>query len=497
MTSETLVAALERSVLADPRRLCLRDGEDTWTYADLWRHSGAIAGSLVGRLGLAAGSRIGILGKNDAAYLAAYFGILRAGCVAVPLNQFLLPAELVAQLGLVEASACLVGDMEGPATDAVSRALPTASIAELLATDDERRLTAFDPAAAATVLLTSGTTGTPKGAVQTHATMRFAAGELERALPFEHDDVMLCFLPFFASIPEQILPSLFAGVTLEVLPRFDLERVEEACSRATTLDAVPTLLARLLDGVDHARLAHLRWLYFASEPMPPALLRRWWEALPHVRTYEFYGMTEMLTITFATPQVLRGAPESVGRPFPGSRVAVVDGDGRPLPAGESGEVVCASPARMRGYLPEGIDPRTWSLPDGSMRTGDLGRFDEAGNLLLTGRLKDLIISGGMNIAPVEIEVVAVAHPDVTSAAVVGVPDERWGETPVVLAVRRPGSSLAAADLLAWCRDRLAPYKRPRAAAIVDGFPMTGIGKVSKATLRDDVLSGRLEVVHGP
>jgi fatty-acyl-CoA synthase len=494
MTAESLTAALEKVVAVAPDRACIREGEALWTYADLWQRSRALAAALLGPLDLRPGSRVGILGHNDAAYLAAYFGILRAGCVAVPLNQFLLADELIAQLGLVDAAACLVGTVDDEVVEAVSRALPTFPIGELL-DGDGGPLPAIEAGADATILLTSGTTGTPKGAVQTHATMRLAAAELQRAMPYADDDVMLCFLPFFASIPEQILPSLFSGVTLEVLPRFELARVEEVCTRATTLDAVPTLLARLLDGVDHDRLAHLRWLFFASEPMPPALLRRWADALPAVQLYEFYGMTEMLTITFATPQLLREAPESVGRPFPGSRVAVVDGDGRPLPAGESGEVVCASPARMRGYLPAGIDPASWSLPDGSMRTGDLGCLDEDGRLILTGRIKDLIISGGLNITPIEIERVAVAHPDVSSAAVVGIPDEHWGETPVLLAMRRPGSTLGPDDLLAWCRERLAPYKRPRAAAIVEQFPMTGIGKLSKATLRDDIMSGRLEIVR--
>jgi acyl-CoA synthetase (AMP-forming)/AMP-acid ligase II len=495
MTDESLTSALESVVAATPQRTAIRSDAAQWTYADLWRRSGAVAAGLLGRLGAVPGSRIGILGDNDTAYLAAYFGVLRAGCVAVPLNQFLLAHELVAQLRLVDATACLVGTIDGEVVEAVSRALPTVGIDELLDAE-ERALPEVEARSDATVLLTSGTTGTPKGAVQTHATMRIAAAELQRAMPYADDDVMLCFLPLFASIPEQILPSLFAGLTLEVLPRFDLARVEEACTRATTLDAVPTLLARILDGVDHQRLAHLRWLFFASEPMPPALLRRWTDALPNVAMYEFYGMTEMLTITFAPPGLLREAPESVGRPFPGSRVAVVDGDGRPLPAGESGEVVCASPARMRGYLPEGIDPRTWSLTDGSMRTGDAGHFDEDGRLFLTGRIKDLIISGGLNIVPVEIERVAVAHPDVTSAAVVGVPDERWGETPVLLALRRPGAELSAAELLDWCRERLAGYKRPRAAAIVEQFPMTGIGKISKGALRDEIISGRLEIVRG-
>lgn len=494
MTQATLVDGLREAVARDPARAAVRADGSAWTYADLWDRSGRIAAGLLGRLGVAPGDRIGILGHNDPGYLGAYFGILRAGCVAVPLNQFLLASDLVGQLQLVGARLCLLGRIDEATADAVAAGLPTAPIADLLASP-ARPLPPGDADADATILLTSGTTGSPKGAVQTHATMRFATAELHRALPFSPDDVMLAFLPFFAAIPEQILPTLLAGGTVETLPRFDVDAVGEALARATTLDAVPTIMARLLHGIDHDRLARLRWLMFASEPMPPALLAAWWEALPDVATYEFYGMTEMLTITVASPATLRAAPESVGVPFDGSTVVVVDTEGRALPIGESGEVTCASPARMRGYLPEGIDPATWRLPSGAMRTGDLGRLDGAGRLVLTGRIKDVIISGGLNIAPSEIEAVAVTHPAVHSAVVVGIPDARWGETPILVAIAKNGASLTPEALLAHCRSRLAPYKRPSGAALVAQFPMTGIGKSSKAALRSEILSGALEITR--
>jgi acyl-CoA synthetase (AMP-forming)/AMP-acid ligase II len=496
MTFETLVSALATVVERTPTRPAVRSATTAWTYAELWSRSAAVARGLLGPLRAAPGDRIGILGQNDPWYLAAYIGILRAGCVAVPLNQLLRPDELAAQLVLVGATRCLVGSIDDLAAEGVAAAVPTSSIEETAAIGPTSLLLPpVVPGDDATILLTSGSTGMPKGAVQTHATMRFAVAEMHSVLPFSDEDVMLAFLPFFASIPEQILPTLLAGGTLEVLPRFDLAAVDEALARATAFDAVPTLMARMLDGLDPKRLAHLRWVMFASEPMPPALLHRWWETLPDVHTFEFYGMTEMLTITAAPPEVLRASPHSVGRAFPGSRVAVVDADGRPLPPDVDGEVVCASPARMRGYLPEGIDPATWRLPDGAMRTGDLGRLDAAGHLTLTGRIKDIIISGGMNIAPSEIETAAVAHPDVISAVVVGVPDERWGETPIVVAIPRRGSDLTAAALLAHCRDRLASYKRPSGAALVEHFPVTGIGKPSKAAIRDAILSGGLPVTR--
>ena len=494
MTQETLVQALGRVVATGPHRTAIRAGGEIWTFGQLWERSGRIAAALRGRHGIQTGDRVGILGQNDPEYLGAYFGILRAGCVAVPLNQFLLASDLVGQLGLVGARLCLIGLIDPATAGFVAASLPALPIKDLL-TAAEAPLPPVAVGADATILLTSGTTGLPKGAIQTHATMRFATAELHGAMPFSPDDVMLSFLPFFAAIPEQILPTLLAGGAVEALARFDLDAVADACTRATTFDAVPTIMARLLHGVDHKHLAHLQWLMFASEPMPPALLHAWWEALPDVQTYQFYGMTEMLTITVAPPATLRAAPHSVGVPFPGSKVAIVDAHGQPLPQGESGEVVCLSPARMRGYMPEGIDPATWQLPSGAMKTGDLGQLDEGGRLLLTGRIKDLIISGGLNIAPSEIEAVAVTHPAVAAAVVVGIPDARWGETPVVVAIAKQGATLTPLELLAYCRGKLASYKRPTGAALVERFPMTGIGKSSKSALRSAIESGAIEVTR--
>jgi fatty-acyl-CoA synthase len=267
------------------------------------------------------------------------------------------------------------------------------------------------------------------------------------------------------------------------------------CQRATTLDAVPTIIARLLEHGRYERLNRLRWIAFASEPMPPAVLERWWELAPDVQTYEFYGMTEMLTVTHAGPEVLRCDPTTVGVAYPTSRVDVVGADLEPVPTGEEGEVICASPARMRGYLGDEAATAEALVPRGAIRTGDLGRLDELGRLRLTGRLKDLIISGGMNIAPAEIEATACRHPQVAVAAAVGVPDDTWGETPVVVAVPAQGNSLSATELLKYCRSELTDYKRPSGAAVVDSLPVTGIGKSAKARLREAILNGEVEVVR--
>jgi acyl-CoA synthetase (AMP-forming)/AMP-acid ligase II len=243
-------------------------------------------------------------------------------------------------------------------------------------------------------------------------------------------------------------------------------------------------MARLLDQAPHDDLARLHWVSFASEPMPVSLLRRWWDALPGVATYQFYGMTELVPATVASDRLQREEPATVGVPFPTSRLSVLEG-----------ELVCRSPAQMLGYHGDEEGTAAAMTADGAIRTGDIGRIDERGRVFLTGRLKDLIISGGLNVAPAEIEAVACAHPGVLTAVVVGIPDDRWGETPVVVAVPARDNGLAASDVLHHCRRELTSFKRPSAAALVDVLPATGIGKSAKAVIRRQILDGEIDLVR--
>jgi acyl-CoA synthetase (AMP-forming)/AMP-acid ligase II len=220
--------------------------------------------------------------------------------------------------------------------------------------------------------------------------------------------------------------------------------------------------------------------------MPPALLRRWHEALPGVETHQFYGMTELVPATTASHRMLVEDPTTVGIAFPTTSVTIED---------ESGELLVRGPAQMRGYY---NDPQMTAAAlnaNGAIKTGDLGRIDERGWVYLTGRSKDLIISGGLNVAPAEIEAIACHHPAVGAAAVVGIPDPRWGETPIVIGVARDGSGLTPAALLAHCREGLKGFKRPSGAALVDVLPSTGIGKIAKQLLRDQIVRGEIALVR--
>ena len=476
----TLVDWIGAVARAQARRPAIHGDGVTWAYEGFWARAGGIARHLLRDRGLRPGDRVGIVGANEPHYLSAYFGVLRAGCVAVPLNAMLDVEEMRAQLAHVGAAATLAGEVDAATREGLAPAWPLRE----LPVHRTGPLPQPGPADPACIFPTSGSTGRPKGVVHTHGSLLHMALQLATTLPFGQDERSIAFLPFFASA-EQVLPVLCTGGSLDVLPGFDPERIAKAARHATSFDAVPTVMARLLDQAPHEALARLRWVSFASEPMPASLLRRWWDGLPGLATYQFYGMTELVPATVANDRLQREEPTSVGVPFPTSRLSVLDG----------GELACRSPAQMAGYHGDPAATAAALTADGAIRTGDAGRIDERGRVFLTGRLKDLIISGGLNIAPAEIEAVACEHPGILSAVVVGIPDDRWGETPVVVAVPARENGVAARDVLHHCRRELTPFKRPSAAALVDVLPATGIGKSAKAEIRRRILDGEIALVR--
>lgn len=491
---DTLLTWIAAVVHAHSARPALLDGSAVWSYQNLWERAGGIARHLLGDLCLEPGSSIGIVGANELAYVAVYLGVMRAGCVAVPVNTLLDAAAMREQLALVEAKGVAVGQVESTIREALADALPIWPVRDM-PMRSAGRLPQPTPGTPACILLTSGSTGRPKGVVHSQGTLLHAALQMGLMFPYRSDDCGVAFLPFYACFPEQVWPTLCTGGSLYVLPRFDPERVAMASGVATTFDAVPTVMARLLDSAPLDPLRRLRWVQFASEPMPISLLQRWWEALPSVETHQLYGMTELLPLSVASHRMLHAEPATVGVPFPTSHLSSVTESGSPTADGAAGELVCCSPARMLGYFRDAETTAASTTPHGAMRTGDLGRIDEWGRVFLTGRLKDLIITGGLNVAPAEIEAVACKYPGVAAAAVVGIPDDRWGETPVVVAVPTPGSTVSALDVLSYCRAELTSFKRPTGAALMDVLPVTGIGKSDKTVIRKRLVDGEVRLVR--
>lgn len=491
---ETIVAWLARVVEGHRHRPALVANGQTWSYGELWERAREIAESLLQEPVFQSGARVGLIGRNTPGYVAAYIGVMRAAGTVVPLNERLDAAEIRDQLELVGACSLIDADPQAAWGDRLGGGLPTWTVNGLRG-GRRAAMPSVSADSKACILLTSGSTGRPKGVVHTHRALLHSALRLAAALPFGPGERSVAFLPFFASMPEQVLPALLSGGALETIDQFDPERIARACRDATCFDAVPTIMARLLDEADHDALRQLGWICFASEPMPVALLERWWDSLPGVATHQIYGMTECLPITYAGPAHLRVKPCSVGLPYPTSEVFVIGADGERLPPGVPGEVACRTPALMAGYLGDPGATSEVMTASGAIRTGDLGELDEHGALSLTGRLKDLIISGGLNVAPAEVEAAACRHPAVASAVVVGIPDPRWGETPVVVAVPMSGTPLRPGDLLSFCRTELSGFKRPSGAALVDSLPLTGIGKSAKSVVRDRILNGEITLVR--
>jgi acyl-CoA synthetase (AMP-forming)/AMP-acid ligase II len=494
MPPATVVEWLARVVEGHRHRPALVADGRTWTHGEMWERAGEVAARLLDEPAFAHQATVGLIGRNTPEYVAAYLGVMRAAGTVVPLNERLQPAEIRDQLELVGACGLIDADPELEWGDLLGGGLPAWPVNGL---PGARRSTTppVAPDSNACILLTSGTTGRPKGVVHSHRALLHSALRLAAALPFGPGERSVGFLPFFASMPEQVLPALLSGGALETVDRFDPERISRACRAATCFDAVPTIMARLLDEADHEALRQLGWISFASEPMPVALLERWWDALPGVATHQIYGMTECLPITYAGPAHLRAKPCSVGLAYPTSEVSVIGPDGQHLPPGVPGEVTCRTPALMSGYLGDPHATGEVMTASGAIRTGDLGELDEDGALSLTGRLKDLIITGGLNVAPAEVEAAACRHPAVASAVVVGIPDPKWGETPVVVAVPMSGTPLQPGDLLNFCRTELSGFKRPSGAALVDRLPLTGIGKSAKSVVRDRILNGEITLVR--
>lgn len=489
----SLVTWIGAVVRAQPHRPALIDERETLTYQQLWDRSAVVARGLLAQ-GLRPGQTVGLIGANECAFIVNYFGVMRAGANAVPLNNRLDATAITEQLRHVDAFAVIVGDISAEISAQVAESFRVLPMIEPDRPSSSGRLPAVGANSPCAIMMTSGSTGRPKGVVHSQGTMLHAAVQLATTFPYGPETRGLVFLPLYACIPEQVLPTLCTGGCLEILPGFDIDRVADACTRATMFDAVPTILSRLLEHAPLAKLAHLQWILFASEMMPVALLRRWWEELPGVEAHQLYGMTEALPLTAASHRMLRRSPTTVGRPFATTNITVLPGAQSGSQADSGGEILASTPARMRNYYEDPAATKAALTANGALRTGDLGQIDEHGLLHLTGRSKDVIISGGINIVPAEIESVVARHPAVARVVVVGVPSERWGETPVVVAVARRGEDLTAEAILGYCRSNLPGYKRPSAAAVVESLPVTGIGKTAKEAVKKMVIDERLGLV---
>ncbi len=469
-------------------------GEDgALTYAALDAAMDRIAAALQ-RDGLARGQAVAIVGAPSVAYAAVFLGTLRAGGAATPLAPGSTPEQLSSMIADCGAAHVFVdagarAALAGQPISARIIELGSAAFDAWLAPEGARPTPVeIAPSDPFNIIYSSGTTGTPKGIVQSHA-MRWAHIHRNAAAGFG-DAVTMVATPLYSNTTLVVfLPTLGWGGTAVIMAKFDARRFLEMAeaNRATHAMLVPVQYSRIMAIPDFDRfdLSSFRLKTCTSAPFSAALkadvCARWPGLL-----VEYYGMTEGGGTTILNCTANPTKLHSVGQPAEGHDIRLIDDDGREVPQGEMGEVVGRSPAMMNGYhgRPDATAAAEWHDAEGNryIRHGDVGRFDEDGFLILMDRKKDLIISGGFNIYPSDLEAVLRTHPDVADCAVVGVPSETWGETPVGFFVARGDADAAA--ILADTNAKLGKTQRLADLIAVGELPRSAIGKILKRELRD-------------
>ena len=498
MLLSTLVDAVARR---RPDHLAVVDGSTRLTYAELAEARARVAAGMAAA-GLRPGDRLAVLSPNCAELVVTYHAAFLAGVVLVPVNTRLAAPGIEYVLGHSGAEALVVNHRlvdRLPAGDAGIRPDRTWTIGGDAAFDDLLRGDAppaparpeAQPGDVAAILYTSGTTSRPKGVTHTHASLWHTAANQAWSQEFGSDDVHLVSLSaaHIAGFGGQLLTAAYAGGTVVLLadpsPASILEAVER--HRPTYLQMTPAILAETLDEVaSPAQLASVRCCLAGGDEVPHTTHERF-RAITGRNATEVCGMTESFSYLMNPPFGDQRAG-SIGVPAHGTRVRVLTPDGSDAGAGEVGELTVQSAATMRGYRDD-PDKTAAVLQDGWPHTGDMGRVDEDGWYFFAARRADMIIRGGSNISPLEVEDVLTAHPAVLEAAVVGVPDPVFGQR-VAAAVRlHPGAQATPEDLLSFARRQLAEYQTPERLEVVDALPHNATGKVDRhAALR--ALSGQ-------
>jgi acyl-CoA synthetase (AMP-forming)/AMP-acid ligase II len=491
----TLPALLRAHARERPERIALADEHGTLSYAGLDRLADRIAAALQ-RDGAPPGSAVAIVAAASIDYAAIFMGAVRAGCAATPIAPSATPGAIAAMIDDCGAPIVFLDAANAAALEkeplTARRITLGAGFAAWLA-DGPPVPVAIEPGDPFNIIYSSGTTGTPKGIVQSHA-MRWQHLSRNTAAGFGEAVTMIATPLYSNTTLVSFLPTLGWGGTAVLMAKFDAAAYLALAERhrATHTMLVPVQYQRLMahPAFDAHDLSSFRFKTCTSAPFPAGLkadvLARWPGLL-----VEYYGMTEggascALDCT-ARPDKLH----TVGRPMPGHNIRLIDDDGCEVPPGATGEVVGRSPAMMNGYL--GRDQATreaeWHDAEGRryIRHGDIGRFDDEGFLTLMDRKKDLIISGGFNIYPSDLEAVLAQHPAVVDCTVIGVPSTEWGETPVGIYVARAGATDDAEAVRAWTNARLGRTQRLAALHQADELPRSAIGKVLKRELRERLL----------
>jgi malonyl-CoA/methylmalonyl-CoA synthetase len=473
-----------QAMAAEPGRVWLRGGTPG-TYGDLWADAGRMANALTA-LGLRKGDRLLVQVRKCPEVLTLYLACLRSGVVFLPVNPGYTVAETQHFLTDAQPALALVDAGGTAALGALgARALGLDSFRALArAAAPDHADPPFAPDDLAAILYTSGTTGRSKGVMLSRDNLASNAHTLAGLWRFTEDDVLLHALPVFHTHGLFVATNcaLLSGASLIFQPAFAPDAVLAALPQATVMMGVPTFYTRLLADPRLTRdlCRGMRLFISGSAPLSPATHADWQARTGHA-ILERYGMTETNMITSNPYDGARRAG-TVGMPLPGVSVRVTGPDGTELPPGKAGSIEVRGPNVFQGYWQQ--PERTASeFRDGWFVTGDLGAFDDQGYLSILGRAKDLVITGGLNVYPAEVEAALDALPGIAATAVIGVPHPDFGEAVVACVIAAPGAALAPEEIRHALRDRLAAFKIPKAVLVMNDFPRNAMGKVQKAELR--------------
>jgi acyl-CoA synthetase (AMP-forming)/AMP-acid ligase II len=538
----TLTGMLREQAATHPDRIAYIYQDERVTFAEFDRRVDAVAAALRAS-GVGPGDRVAVLDKNSLACVELLFGAARAGGVQVPINYRLAPAEVAYIVDNARAKVLVAGPEFVPVLDAIADDLQHTEhvivVGETEKYEDyatwsgsgrasgeggggrtargttEERTRPEDTAESHEAeprddtgevfaqLYSSGTTGLPKGVMLTHDNFLALLPVVDQLWDLTPDSVNMVAMPLYHIAGCALAVGVvYAGIPAVIVREPDPVAIARAIEahRVTHVFLVPALLLFMqqIPQVREADMSSLRLLLYGASPISDEVLRGAMTLLPGTGFMQVYGLTETTgSITYLPPEdhVPDGTRlRSAGVPGPGVELRILDpATGDELPTGQVGEIVCRTAQNMRGYWSLEQATRETLLPGGWLRTGDAGYLDEDGYLFIHDRVKDMIISGGENIYPAEVENVLMSHPDVADCAVIGVPDEKWGETPKAIVVRR--GEITERELIDYCRERLAHFKCPTSVEWAEAVPRNPTGKVLKRQLREPYWAGEDRAVR--
>jgi fatty-acyl-CoA synthase len=485
---------LRLHALNSPDKEALVDGAVRLTYAKLDERVNRLATGLVA-MGVRPGDRVALMLRNCHEYLEAQWAIMRLGAVAVQIGYRLKAPEVAYILSNSEPKVLFYQPVDDETVRAaVAEAAPARlelvaagePYEELLGRGDPVALPTPPREAAGVMIYTSGTTGRPKGAARGFKeAFHESVADFISKVGIRHDERHLCVCPLYHSAAPAFCAFIFGmGGTIVLLPHFEAEQVLAAivAERITSSFMVPTMLGHLAAVERTADTRCLRWLASGAAPLPTETARRVEERFGPL-LFNFYGATETGLVTLACPREHTARPGTIGRLLSGNEIRLLDDAGREVAPGAVGELYVKNSMLVAGYHRNPEATRT-AMNDGFFSVGDMARVDADGYYYLADRKIDMVISGGVNIYPLEVEQRIHAHPAVQECAVIGVPDPEWGESLKAFVVARPGAEVSADEVRAFCKQTLANFKCPKEVVFLEALPRNPTGKVLKRELRD-------------